>query len=356
MAGNQDRNRRDDYDDWDGGGRPNDSRPRERPAPPPAPPLPAPIIITPLDVFGTRLMRPEQSPEVDKIVPAIIGVMTRVRDVPKLGTNKSEGYAYVKSADLSARVQDAIVNEGLAVLPRQQGEPQIIVGTTGKVLLITFQLDLWHVSGQFIKAACEGSGSARLETKAGVLDDKSVGKAITYALKSLTIAMFRIPTDADQDIERDDLPVGGNGNGNGNRRNDDRDRDRPRDDDRRDDRRNDDRRDDRRNDDRRDDGRDERRDDRARDDRPRDDDRRRDDPPFEGRQASWGGRAENPADADFNENCRLLTKSLSDAVKLEDADRIWTDNANLLRQMDDNRYGDFLTRFEERWKQNPPSI
>lgn len=415
-----------EYRDRDRGDpRPRDDRPRDdRPRDPPRDPRgdppreapvraqaasiqglvpvpPAPIVFRPLDVHATELERPYVCDGgAPKVIAAIVGVMSRVREVPKLGRNKADNYDFVRWADLSALLQDALVQEKLVVAPREIKSWIVPGRSKGSVLFTTFQFDCWHAEGQYILNMATGTGACRFEFQSGTLDDKAENKTITSAQKAMLTALFKIPSDVDQDIERDvfadpetgqltgedarrrlgpgdpgprgdERPRNGNGGGNGNGERP-RDNGRPREDDSRppppanhgppDDR-----------------GPPAGFDDRRRvDEAPRDrgpsDDRGPpagfdDAPPFDGppagygpppdtRDDSGGTRAASPAERDlardFQRNVQAFNVSLRDVTTREGADQIWVENRTLLEQMADTTYEHFRQIYVDRWRDNPP--
>lgn len=386
---------RDPRDDDRGRGRdgpPRDGPPRDGPPrePPPAReprerPQPAaqalitmeqPPVFRPLDVQATPLRRPNRSAEINNVIVGFIEVMKSVRDVPKLGYNKSEKYEFVQWADLSALLQDALVKAGLAISQREVHRETIRSSKgDGAVVIIRFQFDVYHVSGQYIEDCTEGSGACRFEFKTGTIDDKSVNKAITAGQKAMLTSLFKIP--ADSDIERSVfVDPDGQLTDEGRGRTDDR-RDERRDD------RNDDRRDERR-DDRREPPPDARREP-PRDDRqeaPRGEERRpnppydpggpppnwdTDAPPFDGPPAGYGGGAparsappreeESQVERDFKKNVGSFQETLFAVPPggVAEADRIWTENRDLIRQMSDQTYEYFRENFAKRFDRAPPN-
>jgi hypothetical protein len=292
-----------------------------------------------------------------EVIKAIIQVMKKVRTIPKFGHNKADDYDYVRAVDLTAKLQDALALNGLVM-----GQREVDKIVKGKVIIIKYQFDFWHESGQFIQNMMANSGACRFEFKSGTQDDKAPGKAHTAAAKSAVLAVFKIPADADQDIEREVFtdPDGQlTGEDVRGRETDDRppDNGRPRDA-------------------------------RPPDDRPpydpetgevRDRAPPRDDrppageaggpppgfddvPPFgeppPGPPVAPGGASttQDPA-ADYRRNVQALGDSLKDARTLDDADRVWKENADLLRGMSEATFEYFRENFKTRWNgENPPNI
>jgi len=60
---------------------------------------------------------------------------------------------------------------------------------------------------------------------------------------------------------------------------------------------------------------------------------------------------------DFRRNVQSLDLSLKDARSLDDADRIWKENSDLLRGMSEPTFEYFRENFKTRWNgENPPNI
>ena len=313
--------------------------------------------------------RPEMSPPgAPEVIKAIVEMMKQIGDIPKLGHNKVDNYDYVRWADLSGRIHDVGAKIGLVIAPRTVGK-----NIKGKVLFLDFQFDVYHVSGQYIINMCSGPGACRFEFKSGTTDDKAANKAFTAGQKSLLTALFKVPSDVDQDIEREVFTdPDGQLTGEDARRNQPPNRD-----------------------------------DRPRDDRPpstraydpetgeiQDTPSRRDERPpdrpapphFSGPPSDdYGGRpppgfddappfdgepvlpppvnppSPSPAAVardpdDFRRNVQSLDLSLKDARSLDDADRIWKENSDLLRGMSVATFEYFRENFKTRHSENPPNI
>lgn len=330
------------------------------------------------------LMQPKISPGgAPEVIKSIIQVMKKVHEIPKLGWNAVDKYNYVRFVDLSAKLQDALALYNLVMAQRTVKKTVI-----GKVLFLDFQFDLYHDTGQYIINMMSLPGACRFEFKSGTTDDKSPGKAVTAGLKSAVISLFKIPAGVDGDIERETFTDNeGQLTGEDARRNhrpddrshDDRPRDPPP------------------------------RDDRPRDDRPRDDQPRRaydpetgeiqverprdnhpgreewggpppddrgpppddrgpppgfdDAPPFGEASAppppARSGPPPSPADDEqraFRVSVQNLSESLKNARSQTESDRIWVENADLIRGVSDSTYEYLRNGFETRWNTPPPAI
>lgn len=315
------------------------------------------------------LMRPRMHPDgAPKVISAIIGVMRRIPEVPKLGRNKADNYDFVRWVDLAAKIQDAFIEQGLVMAQREVSRKIV-----GKVLFIEYQFDIWHTSGEYILNMTSATGACRFEFKSGTTDDKSASKAATNGVKIATTSLFKVTADAD--VERVDWTEadeqGDNDAGPGDR---DRDRDRRRD-------------------------LDVPPGDRPRDDRPRDDrppdDRPRDDRPRDNRPPDWGaGMGEersppgfhseepppyvppdtgppregeaptrtvnpppnSPVDLDFRRRVQTLKEELDRAINVEDAAKIWQEREGLIAQMSDSTYEYLREAYQQRWREAPPRV
>lgn len=305
----------------------------------------APAPAVPSGVLTKAEMYPPGAPHVIK---AMLGVMLRVKAVEKTGFNKEQNYNYVEWAVLSAKLQDAMVQENLVLAPRE-----ISRSVLGKVLFVKFQLDAFWSDpqvpdgpGEYILNVAEGTGACRFEFRNGTTDDKAAGKAIAYGMKSLTVSLFKIPSDVD-DIERDrpdptEHTARGNGardepaRGNGAR---DEPARRPTD------------------------GEEPARrpseeppppsDDRYIDPRDEAPPPARDDPPY-GPQGEPSPPAADPAEVDFRRSVQEFGELLNRQTSIEGARRVWTDCSDLVRQMVDATYEHFRSSYVRRWNEAPP--
>lgn len=272
-----------------------------------------------------------------KVVQGIVGVMRRVKDVPKEGWNKDGKYSFIDNKDLTPLLQDALAQEKITISPREVSRNII-----NKIMMIGYQFDIWHVDGGVIINIGSHTGACRFEFKAGGTDDKAANKCMVAASKHFNLQLFKIAPD-DNNAERDPDAEGP---------------EEPRRD---------------------------RRDDRARDDRPRDDRprERSDVPQIEGPppgppddapppepphdevppgDVPYGtGRVspppENPAEVGFRDRIMGLKKALIETAQTEDdAHDVWRDNAALLRQCADTTYEFLRTCYQKRWAIFPPSV
>jgi len=317
------------------------------------------------DAHSQILMQPKMYPEgAPEVIKSIIQVMIKVHQIPKLGRNKVDNYDYVRFVDLAAKLQDALALYNLVMAQRTVKKAVI-----GKVIFLDFQFDLYHSSGQYILNMMSLPGACRFEFKSGTTDDKSPGKAITAGLKSAVISLFKIPAGVDGDIERESF-VDADGQmlnppERPRARDDDKARDEPRDPPR---------------------------------DPPREPPRGgydpetgeirmdpppRDNPPPRGEWGGpppgfddappFGGPPEPPSapsppahsgpsrtppddDREFRRKVQALSDSLNNARAIAEGDRIWVENADLIRGVSDSTYDYLRNAFEQRWNQPPPAI
>ncbi len=147
----------------------------------------------------------------DKIAAAIIQVMKKVEGIEKnmtVGTGNSS-YKGVSDKDVKNKVGDAMAEAGLCIVPvkvtpkatvnrwESNGMPKQSVFTE----VITEYL-LIHTSGQSLPLQGYGHGNDS--------QDKSAGKATTYALKYTLLYLFMVPTGTLEDADKthsDALPV-----------------------------------------------------------------------------------------------------------------------------------------------------
>lgn len=150
-----------------------------------------------------------------EIAKAIIKVMQAVKGIDKsmtVGTG-SNSYKGVSDKDVKTEIGKAMVENGLTILP---------IGITAKT-----QIDRWEETGQYgtkTKQSVftevttrylllhESGESIELEGYGHGVDsqDKSAGKATTYALKNTLLYSFLVPTGKIEDTDNDhsdDKPV-----------------------------------------------------------------------------------------------------------------------------------------------------
>lgn len=160
----------------------------------------------------------ELSPNLAK---AIIGVMNDVKNIEKSMTVGSGGSAYkgVSDKDVKNIVGNAMAKHGLCIMPIDVQENTQIdrweevdsySNTTPKAMKtkqsiftrVTTKYLLLHESGESTTLSGYGHGTDS--------QDKSAGKATTYALKNTLLYTFMIPTGEIDDADKthsDDIPV-----------------------------------------------------------------------------------------------------------------------------------------------------
>lgn len=334
------------------------------------------------------------------VIKAIVGVMRRVKEVRKEGWNKEGKYAFLYVGDVLAKLQDAMVDEGLVI-----GQREVSRSIVSKILAIKYEFDAYHESGEAIYNIASHTGACRFEFKSGSTDDKSFSKALVSCEKYGLLALFKIPPD-DHSTER--TSDGDADEQHGDRepedeRRDVRDRRDDRDRDQRDDRR-DDRRDERRDDPRderdrdprsgereppRDDRRDERRDEPSRerrsdqpangdpwggppadrwDDRPADDAPPRDDRSRELPEGRWDDSPpygavdepnpppRDPAEASARDRVIALKSAIEKAIDENAAHDIWKQEERLLASLADTTHDHLVAAYFKQWKIYPPKI
>ena len=147
-----------------------------------------------------------------QIAAAIIQVMKAVEGIEKnsvvgAGNNQYKG---ISDKDVKNKVGDAMALAGLCIIPTkvtpvlridrwqtQDGYPKqsVFVEVTTEYLLL-------HTSGESLPLAGYGHGTDS--------QDKSAGKATTYALKNALLYLFMVPTGTIDDTDKthsDEIPV-----------------------------------------------------------------------------------------------------------------------------------------------------
>lgn len=345
----------------------------DRPAPPATSPLLASPFIPPPEprpisqpVFGENGLA--------DLVKGMVGVMRKAKSIAKAGYNREGKYNYVYYGDLLAILQDALASEGLFISHREVN--RLIYQ---KIMFITYEFDVYHQHGGWIRNICSHTGSCRFEFAKGGTDDKATNKCLVGAQKYALTSMFKIPPD---DHHIDDRIDDGDVDAQGPSWDPERNRDADRRDDRRDDRRpaldgpERDRRDDRRPalegppDDRREPPRDDRRDDRGPPDDRRWPDHTEDVPPLDGPPPDpppyddapppYGGAGRvndppsSPEDAKFRDQVAGLKKKIMDAPDENEAERIWIEHKDLMPRMVDPVYDHLYQAYLRRWGNSPP--
>lgn len=156
-------------------------------------------------------MEPTKTP-LSKIAAAIIQVMKAVEGIEKNSTvgSGSNQYKGISDKDVKNKVGDAMAEAGLCIIPTKvtpslrvdrwqtsdgYAKQSIFVEVTTEYLLL-------HTSGESLPLAGYGHGT---DTQ-----DKSAGKATTYALKNTLLYLFMVPTGTIDDTDKthsDDIPV-----------------------------------------------------------------------------------------------------------------------------------------------------
>lgn len=124
-----------------------------------------------------------------ELTKAICKVMKEVRYVQKTGNNQHHKYRYVSDADLLNKLQPAMAEAGLSMVPSN-----IVATTTAHGekrwrtdIIVTYTLS--HESGETMTVASVGSGVDN--------EDKGAYKALTGAFKYALRQAFLVPTGTD---------------------------------------------------------------------------------------------------------------------------------------------------------------
>ncbi|MGB4952934.1 MAG: ERF family protein [Rhizobiaceae bacterium] len=157
----------------------------------------------------------QKSESIKNIVPAIISVMRDVKGMEKnskvgSGANSYDG---TKDQDVKEVFNEVMAEYGLCIVPTGVNETTDINTWTEKTQYgdkqrqnvftrVTTSYLLMHVSGEWIELAGYGHGADP--------QDKSAGKATTYALKNVLLYSFLTPVGKIDDTDTthsDDLPI-----------------------------------------------------------------------------------------------------------------------------------------------------
>lgn len=158
----------------------------------------------------------QKSDSIKEITAAIVKVMVEVKGIEKSMTVGTGNNAYKGVPDQQVKkvIGDSMAKNGLAILPVgvtpvtrverwEENSQQYGIKQKQSVFTeVTTTYLLTHISGEFIELQGYGHGTDS--------QDKSAGKATTYALKYTLLYSFLVPTgkidDSDGD-HSDDLPT-----------------------------------------------------------------------------------------------------------------------------------------------------
>lgn len=129
-----------------------------------------------------------------QLVTAVAAVMRDVGAVRATGVNSYDKYTYTTDKDLLEKLQPAMVEHGLVLMPVSiDVDRDIVDGKNKHRATVKCVYALCHTSGERIDLQIVGEGSDR--------GDKAVYKALTGAYKYLLRQSFAIPTG--DDVESD---------------------------------------------------------------------------------------------------------------------------------------------------------
>lgn len=146
----------------------------------------------------------QESPKSLNIYQRMHAVSSLVRGVSKTRENAHHRFRYTGHEDVTEALRDAMLNAGIlrTVTVADVNRSGAFVGVWLDVAYINVEepSDCHHVRayGESI-----GTGRKGEEPRA---DDQQIGKAISYALKTLELKLFQLLGDSTPDSEADDLP------------------------------------------------------------------------------------------------------------------------------------------------------
>lgn len=147
---------------------------------------------------------PEQVPEPEppvapKTLPQkLLGVMERVKYIQKKGFNSFHKYKYATEADVAETVREALIAEGLLIIPnvlgREAREVKTSKGNIETVTSVRIEYTIVDVAtGEKLAFTMEGDGQDP--------GDKGIFKATTGCTKYALMKLFHIPTGDDPEAD-----------------------------------------------------------------------------------------------------------------------------------------------------------
>ncbi|MBU6232445.1 ERF family protein [Patescibacteria group bacterium] len=134
------------------------------------------------------------------ISEAIVKVMSLVTYVENRGKNNFHNYKYAKAGDLFAKLQPAMAEAGLVIVPDLVGYKLIANDT---IMEANFNFTLAHSSGDTWRYKPHFIGMSSCRNQKGGFDDKALNKCLTAARKYFLISLFNVPTGDDPDPDAD---------------------------------------------------------------------------------------------------------------------------------------------------------
>lgn len=132
----------------------------------------------------------------EELTKKLSRVMKAMGNIPKRGKFESYGqrYDYITNDDVSGKLQEALVEEGILIFPSIVGIEQTEIeskgGTKGTHTVLDMMFEI-----------TDGKDSIILPWRSEALDyqDKGIGKAVTYGKKYFVINLFQIATGDPRD-------------------------------------------------------------------------------------------------------------------------------------------------------------
>lgn len=139
------------------------------------------------------------SPEIDKLMEALVKARKKIGAVTKSGRNEHDRYNYAKLEDYVKATDESLLESGLSVITsthelREGGNRTTKGGAVMNAVYVCLSLRLCHVSGQWIEVEQWGEGEDR--------SDKATYKAVTGARKYGIANLLGLFTtdDAENDV------------------------------------------------------------------------------------------------------------------------------------------------------------
>lgn len=148
----------------------------------------------------------ESEPKALNIHQRLLAVMKDVSYIQKGGKapDKAGGYKYVKHDQVVAKIRPALIEHGVAVEPTTKThEYEVFNEERGRTIYTRVCVETKFINvdnpGDFVSVEYWGYGLDR--------QDKSIGKAVSYAVKYALLKVLNLETGDDPEMDSNDVPA-----------------------------------------------------------------------------------------------------------------------------------------------------